>query len=170
MMQTSERTLNPTKVFIVLTFILLWFMFSTCQQTDDQLPPPSGLMVDLLTQPENAAITSKKPEFGWIVQSESDSTMQAAYQVLVASDSQKVANDNGDIWNSGKVTAQKSVNVQYKGDALEYGNYYWWKVKVWDQQGRESNYSKPQKFYVDEAEDERGWPAESRWLRKPDST
>jgi hypothetical protein len=104
------------------------------------------------------------------VQSESDSTMQAAYQVLVASDSQNIVNNTGDIWNSGKVTAQKSVNVQYKGDPLEYGNYYWWQVKVWDQQGRESNYSKPQKFYVDEAEDERGWPAESRWLRQPDST
>jgi len=170
MMQTSERTLNPTKVFIVLIFIPLWFMFSTCQPSGDLLLPPSGLMVDLLTQPENAAITSKRPEFGWIVQSEDDSTMQSAYQVMVASDSQKIANDQGNIWNSGKMSSQKSVNVQYEGNPLEYGKYYWWKVKIWDQQGRESKYSKPQKFYVDEAEEERDWPEESRWLRQPDST
>jgi hypothetical protein len=169
-MKSTKQHLTTRAIFISGVLSLFILFLAGCQNADQTLQPPSGLMVDLLTQPENAAITSKKPEFGWIVQSKKDSTMQAAYQVLVASDSQKVANNNGDIWNSGKVTAQKSVNVQYKGDALEYGNYYWWKVKVWDQQGRESNYSKPQKFHVDEAEDERGWPAESRWLRQPDST
>ncbi|MFP4621256.1 MAG: alpha-L-rhamnosidase C-terminal domain-containing protein [Bacteroidales bacterium] len=148
----------------------LWFIFSTCQQSNDQLPPPSGLMVELLTQPEDAAITAKEPEFSWIVQSREDSTMQSAYQVLVASDSQKIVLNNGDIWNSGKVSSQKSVNVQYKGNPLEYGNYYWWKVKVWDHQGNKSKYSKPRKFYVDEAEEEKGWPGESPWLRLPDSS
>lgn len=169
-MKALRKISESVKFLLWMAISLSLLIFFSCRSTNDQLQSPSGLMVELLTQPKNAAITSKKPEFGWIVQSEKDSTMQSAYQIVVASDSQNIAQNNGDIWNSGKVNSQKSVNVRYKEDPLEYGQYYWWCMKVWDNQNRESKYSKPQKFYVDEAEGERGWPGESRWLRQPDSS
>jgi hypothetical protein len=159
---TGSSSLLLISVFLVALFC--------CQLSQEKLPPPKGLMVELLNKPEQAAITSKKPEFSWVVESNDKGTMQSAYKILVASDSLKIVNNKGDVWNSGKVSSGQSVNVQYKGEPFDYGNYYWWRVKVWNPDGLESQYSKPQKFYVDEAERQRAWPGESRWLRKPDSS
>lgn len=65
------------------------------------LPPPTGLMVELLRFPEKAVITDAIPEFSWIVPN--SVTKQIAFQILVASDIDLLKNGNADYWNSGKI-------------------------------------------------------------------
>ena len=50
------------------------------------------------------------------------------------------------MWDSGKVLSAQSVNVVYAGAPLESGKTYYWKVRVWDNQGRVSPYSRPATF------------------------
>jgi alpha-L-rhamnosidase len=86
-------------------------------------------------------IAQKKPFFGWIVNSDQNNTSQTAYQIMVASSLENIQNDNGDCWDSGKVSSDQSVNVSYQGKALNPNTVYFWKLKTWDNHGIESAFS-----------------------------
>jgi hypothetical protein len=49
--------------------------------------------------------------------------------------------DSADLWDSGKVEGNCSVNILYNGKQLEPGKVYFWKVKTWDHRGKESGFS-----------------------------
>ncbi len=68
---------------------------------------------------------------------------QTAYQVLVASSQQLLAQDQGDLWDSGKVAAAQSSQLEYQGKALQSRLHCDWKVRVWDQDGKASAWSTP---------------------------
>ncbi|SIT02998.1 alpha-L-rhamnosidase [Alicyclobacillus vulcanalis] len=62
--------------------------------------------------------------------------MQTAYRIVVES--------NGVvIWDSGRVESERTSGIVYKGPNLCSRRRYEWKVKVWDNQGRESDWSNP---------------------------
>lgn len=105
---------------------------------------PSGLMVEYIRDPRYSQITDMQPEFSWIVPSEAGS--QKGYQVLVASSMDLLANNIGDVWNSGQVRSTESARVSLNGAALKPGTRYFWKVRIWDKDNRLSVYSAPQPF------------------------
>ena len=57
--------------------------------------------------------------------------VQEAYQVIVGTDSVRVAQGMGDSWNSGKQTISNVLAV-YAGQKLQPYTRYYWKVCVWD--------------------------------------
>jgi alpha-L-rhamnosidase len=124
---------------------------------------PTGLMTDLLSEPEEAVITTPQPRFTWIPGGEE--AMQTAYQVIVASTEENLQNKEGegDVWDSGKVDSEVSVSVPFGGNSLNENSGYWWRVRTWNQEGAPSAYSQPQKFntgiFVGM---ERKWPGESK--------
>jgi len=81
---------------------------------------------------------------------------QTAYQVLVASTAELLAKDQGDLWDSGKVESDQSVNVEYKGKALESLVICHWKVRVWRGKAETGNL-KP------ESAECNGWSSEASW-------
>ncbi len=87
-----------------------------------------------------------KPRLSWVIEdggprSELRGTKQTAYQVLVASSEELLKNDQGDLWNSGKVASDQSNQVEYLGKPLESRMQCYWKVRVWDQNGQASAWS-----------------------------
>ncbi|MVT11853.1 family 78 glycoside hydrolase catalytic domain [Chitinophaga sp. ysch24] len=94
----------------------------------------------MLTNPQGIDVVT--PRLSWEITGDVRNVAQQSYQVLVASSIQKLAADQGDIWNSGKVASSNSVHVTYAGKALGSGQQYYWKVKVWTTQG-ESKWSAP---------------------------
>lgn len=66
---------------------------------------------------------------------------QGAYQVLVASTADKLAEDEGDLWDSGRVASDQSIQIPYAGKPLVTREVCYWKVRVWDQDGRASPWS-----------------------------
>ncbi|HVZ89434.1 MAG TPA: hypothetical protein VHG72_20905, partial [Polyangia bacterium] len=109
---------------------------------------PSGLLVDLLSHPENAALTDATPKFGWIVNSTGNYVTQTAYRVLVSSSMDRLSSDDGDLWDSGKVNSSQSINVAYAGNPLVGGATYSWKVATWDSTQAASVWSAPQTFVM----------------------
>ena len=69
--------------------------------------------------------------------------VQSAYQIIVSTDPKAAA---GDIWDSGKVASAKSTQIAFAGKALESGKSYFWKVRTWDRDGRESAWSAVARF------------------------
>ena len=60
---------------------------------------------------------------------------QRAYQVLVASSLELLKADRGDLWDSGEVESEQSVQVEYAGKPLGSRQGCWWKVRVWCEDG-----------------------------------
>ena len=105
---------------------------------------PSGLTVEYIREPQNVKVNNSSPRFSWIVSQEA--VFQKGYQVLVATASSNIDNNIGDIWDSGQVRSNSSVNILYGGDPLEPDSQYYWKVRIWDEDNRISDYSEAQMF------------------------
>ena len=114
-------------------------------------------------------IDVEKPRLSWVIQEgrqipEVRGQKQTAYQVLVASSEELLKQGQGDLWDSGKVASDQSIQVEYTGKPLESRMEYYWKVRVCDKAGKESDWSKPAYWTMGllKAED---WQA--KWI-KPD--
>lgn len=87
------------------------------------------------------AVQSLRPRLSWILASRTPDQGQSAYQVLVASSLDRLKRSEPDMWNSGQVKSDQSTQIEYGGKQLQSGAKYYWKVRVWDKQGRPSRYS-----------------------------
>lgn len=71
---------------------------------------------------------------------------QTAYQLLVSDELALLDRDKGTIWDTRKVESDQSLHIPFDGNALEPGETYYWKVRVWDKNGTESDWSKTGRF------------------------
>jgi alpha-L-rhamnosidase len=86
-----------------------------------------------------------QPRLNWIVEAarpEARGLAQSAYRILVATSASALAADKGDLWDSGKVSSDQSAQVVYRGKPLASGAAAFWKVRIWDQAGRPSAWSR----------------------------
>ena len=93
----------------------------------------SNLRCEMLKEPEGIDVT--RPGFSWQTGIEERGMEQMAYQVIVASSAAKLNQNDGDLWNSGKVLSDQSVHVSYAGKPLTSRQDCFWKVKVWSNNG-----------------------------------
>lgn len=116
---------------------------------------------------EPLGIDEPFPRLSWILQSDERGQKQTAYQVLVASGPELLAKDNGDLWDSGRVESDQSTHVVYAGKPLASRMRCFWKVRVWDQGGRESPWSESARWTMGllKPEDwQAKWIIASDWL------
>ncbi len=84
-------------------------------------------------------IDASAPHLSWQSDNAERNWKQAAYEVLVASSSERLQAGQADVWDSGKTESDESVEIAYKGPALESRKRYYWKVHVWDTAGQVSD-------------------------------
>ena len=78
-----------------------------------------------------------QPRFSWQLTGTQRGIRQTAYQLEV-----RQGGTNGrQVWESGKQSSDSSVLVTYKGAALNSGETYYWRVKIWDQQNKATKWS-----------------------------
>ncbi|WP_114749768.1 sulfatase-like hydrolase/transferase [Pleomorphovibrio marinus] len=118
----------------------------TAELADETTAAPENLHVEFIRNPSGLTLKDKKPEFGWQVPK--GLVFQTAYQVLVSSSQEKIDQNIGDMWDSGKVTDQQSFNVSYQGATLEENKTYYWKVRLWDGDNRTGRYAESQAYKV----------------------
>jgi alpha-L-rhamnosidase len=106
-------------------------------------------------------IGTTQPAFSWILTSPERGQVQTAYQILVSRDRDKLAQNSGDLWDSGQVTSGQSSHIVYQGAPLAGGMQYYWKIRVWDNSGKAIDFSPVNSFTTAllRAED---WQA--RWI------
>ncbi|MCC6485856.1 MAG: family 78 glycoside hydrolase catalytic domain [Candidatus Hydrogenedentes bacterium] len=83
------------------------------------------------------------PRLSWVLDTSKHGARQTAYQVLVADDESLLKADQGNVWDSGRVESDQSVQVVYGGKPLESRARCFWKVRVWDESGQASPWSAP---------------------------
>ena len=119
--------------------------------------PPVALRCEYLENP--MGIDMPHPRFFWVLEHSERGQLQTACQVLVSTNPDA---GSGDMWDSGKVSSPQSIQVAYAGKPLAGGRTYFWKVKYWDKDGRESGWSKVSSFDTGLFE-RRDWRA--KWIR-----
>ncbi len=87
--------------------------------------------------------------------------VQIARQILVASSPEILAEGRGDLWDSGRVVSDRTRDVEYGGRKLVSGQRCFWKVRVWDREGRPSAWSEPARWSMGLL-DPSDWKA--RWI------
>jgi alpha-L-rhamnosidase len=124
------------------TFILVILMASIgSQNTSSAQLKPTALRCEYLTNPLSVDVAS--PRLSWIIESKERGVLQTAYEVLVASSERLLNQNHGDVWESGKVETDQSNQVLYAGLPLVSRATCYWKVRVWDNHGHVSNFSRP---------------------------
>jgi alpha-L-rhamnosidase len=90
-----------------------------------------------------AGIDVLRPRLSWTLQSDQRGQKQTAYHVLVATSAGQLANNTGDLWDSGKMPSEETITIEYNGQPLTSGIDCFWKVKVWDKDGTDCGWSTP---------------------------
>jgi alpha-L-rhamnosidase len=93
----------------------------------------SNLRCEMLVNP--LSIAGVHPRLSWELSGKERGIQQQAYEILVASDPAKLAANEGDLWQSGKVDADASVYITYNGKLFQSGATCYWKVRVWTNKG-----------------------------------
>ncbi len=128
------------KRFSVLIFTLI-FLFSSCKTKQNAI-----LSVDQLksTTKENLSERGKmKSLFSWQMKSDQRNQLQSAYHIIVSDSPENLTSDRKLIWDSGKISSDRSFLVSGDGFDLKSAQTYYWKVKVWNQDNQESAWSEP---------------------------
>ena len=112
--------------------------FSTMAQVNENLS-----VVDTVCeyQHDPVGIDVVQPRFSWKLSSPGSSILQSHYEIRVATSTQALETGKGLAWNSGRVKSGQSQLVAYQGSPLESKKRYYWKVRVWDNQGGVSSWS-----------------------------
>jgi alpha-L-rhamnosidase len=122
---------------------------------------PAGLLVNLL--PRGLGVSPESLRFSWVVPAISNAARQSAYRLQIAQSSDRLGHEAGLIWDSGRVASNDSTAVPVIG-ALAAGHHlaldsvYYWRMQVWDQDGRASAWSDPQRLITE---------AQATWVGVP---
>ncbi|MCP4121255.1 MAG: family 78 glycoside hydrolase catalytic domain [Bacteroidetes bacterium] len=132
----------------------------------------TNLYCEYLTNPKG--IDATHPQLSWQLKSDQRGQRQIAYRLLVASSQEKLAKDEGDLWDSGKIKSDQSRHIEYNGKSLQSRTLCFWKVMVWpalseaegDKDGKPSAWSEPAFWSMGLLEKD-DWTAQ--WIGSPDS-
>jgi alpha-L-rhamnosidase len=132
-----------TKTLLILAAVLLMPLAAT------HAVEVENLRCEYLKDP--LGIDVAKPRLSWKLETgdlkPERGIKQSAYQILVASTPENLVKDQGDLWDSGKVVGDRSIQVEYSGKPLVSQVACHWKVRVWEEKPETGNL-KPEKEMV----------------------
>lgn len=127
------------RINVIALTVLLALSCSSYVKGNETRCVVNTLTVNHTTNP--LGIDNQTPLFSWQLNCLSRGIKQTAYQILVASSPELLRNNTADLWNSGKTISDETINIPYAGKALISEQHCFWKVKIWDQNGKESKWS-----------------------------
>lgn len=115
----------------LLLLLLVFFITDRCSSYAQN---GSGrLQCEHLTSP--IGVDAAQPRLSWQMHDDRENASQTAYQIWMDTDSIHVVKETHCRWNSGKVRSAQNL-VHYQGPAPEPFTRYFWKVKLWDKDGK----------------------------------
>ncbi len=108
---------------------------------------PADLRCESLRDPRG--IDAACPRFSWVLEPSSRRARgqaQTAYRIMVAGSLRALEAGKGDLWDSGPVGSDQTIQIRYAGSELQSGREYFWRVRAWDEAGKASKWSQPARF------------------------
>ncbi len=100
---------------------------------------PTGLTCEYIENP--LGIDIPNPVLGWKLTSDERAQSQTAYELVVATSEADLQQEKKLVWKSGKKTSSQNNNIVYAGKKLQPFTRYYWKVRVYDRDGKPSSWS-----------------------------
>lgn len=97
----------------------------------------TSLKVNHMTDPTGI---DAAPTFSWVGEDSRSDACQSTYEIKVRDSRGRI------VWESGKVASDNSVAVKYEGPALESATRYTWRVRIRDNYGKKSRWSRKASF------------------------
>lgn len=159
------------KVRLIISYLCVFSLFYSAAQEQNK---PYGLMTDFLQHTDKVFISgyqsttplserdnaieptqispvlSTHPSLSWIVPDGGKETKQTAYRIIVSDSLAHAVQGIGPVWDSGIVQSDRSVSVEYGGNALQPDALYYWRVKTYTNTAGESDWSDIQSFQTGE--------------------
>lgn len=152
------KNTNTFKICIVVSALSIFVISKSYSQSDSNI---TMYEASVNHQINPIGIDDARPDFSWKLKSNTRKKYQNAYQIVVWH-----KNTKDTFWNSKKVISDNNILVKYAGKKLKSVRNYSWKVRIWDNNGKTSSWSKEQYFSTGlMSEDD--WQAE--WISTPDS-
>ena len=120
----------------------------------------------------NPVIIVSQPRFSWWRTGDGHDRSQRAFQLQVSASAKGLAQGQGEVWDSARVTGAQHVFVPYGGPALAVRQQYFWRVRVWDEQDHVGPWSEPATFeqgLVSPEDWSAGWIEHEVWGRADES-
>ena len=133
------------KLFHYTFPVIFCIFFWSCEENIPSDLKISNLKCEYLNE---AVITRPDPRFSWEIVSSINGQYQTGWQLIVSDTEEKIKEGRGNIWNSGKVRSNETINIKWKNSKLKSFSRYYWKVRVWDMNGIESEWSETAVFFT----------------------
>ena len=107
----------------------------------------TDLRCEYLVEP--LGIDTALPRFSWklVDSAKTRGQQQTACQIIVET-AAGTASAKSVLWDSGKIASSNSVNFEYAGSPLTSGQNCCWKVRVWDKDGKPTEWSSLSRFSI----------------------
>jgi alpha-L-rhamnosidase len=86
-------------------------------------------------------IDTRSPRLGWTLNGTERNQYQSAYELVISKNIQAIKTGRGIKWGTGKINSHQNIQVPYAGAALQSFTRYYWRVKVYNQDGVASAWS-----------------------------
>ncbi len=108
-------------------------------------------------------LDEKNPRLSWRLDDPRCGARQTAYRLVVASTLEKLTG-KPDLWDTGRVNGDRTLDVVYAGKALKSRQDVWWRVQAWDHEGLAGEWSDPAHFVMGYLKPS-DWKAQ--WIGRP---
>lgn len=81
-------------------------------------------------------IDLNQPRLSWRIESDRRGTLQHSYKIQVS----LTEGFENPLWDTGVIESDQSLHIEYDGPSLVSRTRYYYRIKVWDNFGRESNW------------------------------
>ena len=156
-MKASKMYFNFKNIVACTIFIVTLMIYGYKSLVCASSIRPVSLRCEYRVNPKG--IDVMQPRLSWLLKQD-DPTFrrqkQTAYRVIVASNSEFLADGKGDLWDSGLVESDQNVHIVYDSKPLQSRAKCFWKVRVRDGNGKLSEWSNPAMWSM-------GILAESDW-------
>ncbi|MFD4701256.1 family 78 glycoside hydrolase catalytic domain [Streptomyces niveus] len=128
-------------------------------------PTTAGHLTVNGREDEPLGVDDTAPSLGWRVTSPRKGWAQSAYQIRAALSAPHLVRGPY-LWDSGKVRSGAQTDIPWGGDALTSRQEVVWQVRVWDDRGRLTPWSRSSSWEMGLLK--RGDWGDARWIEYPD--
>ncbi|MCD2426085.1 glycoside hydrolase family 78 protein [Niabella pedocola] len=117
---------------------ILFFLFFVCRVQ------AGGITATQLTCEQTVnplGIDLARPAFGWQLRSAERGQFQTAFEMIVGDRAEQVLAGTGNVWQTGKRNSAENSIILFEGKQLRSFTRYFWKVRVYDRNGKASEWS-----------------------------
>ena len=117
---------------------VLFLAHGPCALAENPMIHATGLRAEFTESP--IGIDNPRPRLSWVVEAEGRGELQTAFRIQVASAPELLAREEADLWDT-TVSTGESSHLVYTGAPLRSHMECFWRVKLWDRDGRSGPWS-----------------------------